>query len=105
MDSVQIERLGNNTKRSANFFAIVRHGERIDYTAEGKKQDYPNMLDPPLSKMGFSQADRTGEFFQTFCPMKSDIDTSEDNQNNEKDKFKIGFDQIIIESSPFIRCI
>jgi len=37
MDSVQIERLGNNTKRSANFFAIVRHGERIDYTAEGKK--------------------------------------------------------------------
>lgn len=55
-------------KKCAHFCAVVRHGERLDQTLGVNPHDLPNPFDPSLSKLGFSQAERTGEFFAKFCP-------------------------------------
>ena len=90
------------TKKCAHFCALVRHGERADL-----KQDYAqsiqNHWDPPLTKLGLSQAERTGEFFAAFCPSS---DSSEAfNTTSTEDGLHLGFDRFIIETSPSIRCI
>ena len=67
---------------------IVRHGERAD--SAGKPVS--NYCDPPLTPTGISQAQVTGKFFKK--------------QLNDIEK-RLGkkFDSVLIESSPFVRCI
>ena len=87
-----------NTKKCAHFCALVRHGERIDYTKEVNPHNLKNPLDPSLSSLGLSQAERTGEFFAKYCPKKTSSISTDEN-------FHHGFDTYVIETSPMLRCI
>jgi broad specificity phosphatase PhoE len=64
---------------------VIRHGERAD-KIPGLK--YRNHVDPPLTQMGLLQAEFTGRYFKDLF---------------EKSKFD--FDKVIIETSPFLRCL
>ena len=63
---------------------------------------FSNKVDPPLTKLGLSQAERTGEFLAKFCPRKGAMDVDEKIQEN---MHHLGFDAFVIETSPMIRCI
>ena len=47
-----------------NFFAVVRHGKRVDHEYDDEKLIWPreegNELDQPLTKVGMQQALETG---------------------------------------------
>ena len=62
---------------------FVRHGERADH-AKHLKIEYPVKYDPPLTPLGVQQASETGKFFVEYLKTHK-------------------FDQVVIESSPFIR--
>ena len=66
------------------FSALVRHGERTDH----KGQPTPNKIDPSLTEYGFEQGAITGKFLKKYF-----------------DGEGLTFDEIIIETSPFIRCM
>ncbi len=65
-------------------FILVRHGERADLAPPHRQFDYEINSDPPLTSHGILQAQETGEFLKEY------IDKNE-------------FDEIVVESSPFIR--
>ena len=64
------------------FAAILRHGERADWAGV----PYPNDVDPPLTDEGMVQAAKAGENLKACF-----------------EKYKLKFDKIVIETSPFIR--
>lgn len=76
----------------------MRHGERMDQAKGVNPHDLANPFDPSLSKLGVSQAERTGEFFAKFCPSKVSGESTEESLH-------LGFDYYVIETSPFLRCI
>ena len=67
---------------SNNFYAVIRHGERADHAGVA----YDNEVDPPLTKKGIKQAQKTSIFLQKLL---------------DENKY----DKIIIQASPFTRCI
>ena len=76
----------NNTT-NCSMFAVIRHGERADHVApKYHPENYDNDHDPPLTAVGLQQAATTGDYLQSELSKK-------------------GFDEIIIECSPFVRCI
>lgn len=74
-----------------NFLGLIRHGARADQAGfkmdedRSKEINWDIKIDPPLCPQGQIQADKTGEFLKTYL----------------KDRF----DEIIIESSPWTRCL
>ena len=68
-----------------SFGAIIRHGECANEHMDIK---YPNPLDPPLTENGMDQAEDTG-----YCL----------NKYFKENKWQ--FDEIIIECSPFLKCM
>ena len=75
---------------------IVRHGERADFAKllglVKNTENIPNLADPPLTPKGIEQARATGQFIKT---MLGEIEE----ESGKK------FDEIVIESSPFARCV
>ncbi|CDW81206.1 UNKNOWN [Stylonychia lemnae] len=65
--------------------ALVRHGQRADYAID-ESIVYDISHDPPLTREGMWQAKLTGEALK-------------------KQFLEGGFEKVIIESSPFLRCI
>ena len=68
-----------------HFAAVIRHGEGGDHVPDFT---YPNRHDPPLTLRGMNQALATGEFLKWYFT-----------------EFCYDFDKIIIECSPFLRCM
>jgi len=67
------------------FVALIRHGERADFEPLGiTSKPYEVKHDPPLTDKGIAQATETGRALKAFL-----LDS--------------GYDEIIIECSPFIR--
>lgn len=67
------------------FLAIVRHGERADLAPEDNMV-YDVKDDPPLTKIGLSQAEETAYHLRALLAEKQ-------------------IEEVFIESSPFIRCL
>ena len=66
---------------------MVRHGERADNVDNEKMGIYiEQMSDPPLTPLGINQAKECGAFFKKYL---------EDN----------GYTKIIVQSSPYLRCL
>lgn len=66
---------------------MVRHGERADNVRyEELGVEVEHMLDPPLTPLGFRQAEDTGRYLKEYFE-------------------KNGYTDIIIESSPFLRTL
>lgn len=64
---------------------MIRHGERADNVRfEELGVEVENMLDPPLTPLGWRQAADTGHFLKEYF------------ENN-------GYTEVIIETSPFLR--
>ena len=70
-------------KTTPSFYAIVRHGERGNAVPGFV---FKNKFDPPLTPLGIEQATATGKYLKEFFEQKG-----------------WSFDNIIIESSPFLR--
>ena len=64
--------------------AFIRHGERADFVAEEYEYDVPH--DPILTPVGVQQAAETGKFLADYL------------KENK-------YDEVILESSPFIRTL
>ena len=64
----------------------MRHAERADKVKGAPKIE--RWADPPLSDRGFAQASFSGQYFKDLF-----------------DKNGMEFDEIIMECSPFMRCI
>ena len=73
---------------------VVRHGEKTDIagTKEGNHEVIENRDDPPLTKLGQSQAKKTGEYLK-YILAQFEATTGRK------------FDHIILESSPMLVCI
>lgn len=72
--------------KDKSYYALVRHAERADKVPGAPKVD--QWADPPLSERGFEQGAFAGQYF--------------------KDVFELNgmeFDEVIIECSPFMRCL
>ena len=72
-----------------HFLAIIRHGERADFAGiDPESVNFDNKDDPPLTPHGQNLAAKTGTALAPQLGLIGD-----------------NFDEIIIESSPFVRCI
>ena len=74
-----------SSQSNHHFVAVIRHGERMDMV---ENMPFKNKCDPPLSPLGVEQAAVTGRFLKKYFS---------DNGFH--------FDKIIVETSPFIRCM
>ena len=72
-------------EQKKHFAAVIRHGERGDRV---ENFPCPNPCDPPLTPHGLKQAKATGDFLKEFFASKN-----------------YQFDKVIIECSPFLRCM
>ena len=64
---------------------FIRHGERADLAPE-KDVQYDVKCDPPLTPLGVTQVEETGHFLKRYVEQH-------------------GFEEVIIECSPFIRTV
>ena len=86
MPTKKTPRPSRGSAKQKHFAAVIRHGERGD-RVEGF--EYPqHKFDAPLTPTGMTQGKATGQYL---------------NEYFKKNKFK--FDKIIVESSPFLRCM
>ena len=70
-----------------NLVGLIRHGERADHVeVVDESLNYDNKPDPPLTKKGWLQAAKTGEYLRDVLA-------------------KSNYDDVVFECSPFIRCI
>jgi broad specificity phosphatase PhoE len=68
-----------------HYAMMIRHGERRDYVG----QEYSShKKDPPLSQRGIEMASETGKYIK-----------------RQFDEGDIKFEKVIIECSPFLRCM
>ena len=71
-----------------HYMALIRHGERVDRCPEENKFEYDNKIDPPLSKVGVGQGIEAGHVLTKYF-----------------EEHSMEFDDIVILSSPFTRCL
>ena len=75
---------------------FMRHGERADCVAkvEGAPQVYESTTahDPALTAVGLTQADEAGVHFKKRIAEVQRL-------------YGVTFDEILVESSPFLRCL
>ena len=77
--------------QNSSLYGFVRHAERSDRVGEFgvyQKDIWTVRLDPPLSERGMEQAAFAGTYFKEYL---------------EKNNLK--FDKIVIDCSPFLRCL
>lgn len=77
--------LNGSNQNQKHFAAIIRHGEPGDEVQNFK---YTNLFDPPLTPLGMRQAGETADFLDGYF---------------KKEDYK--FDEIVIESSPYLKCM
>ena len=85
----------SSDQAKVTFIAFIRHGERCDL-AMGSKMiiPYENNIrfDPPLTAVGLEQAAICGRYFR-------------DRLREVEELHGITFDEVVVESSPFVRCL
>ena len=76
------------------YLVFIRHGEREDHVEEKSNNVYQSSVyhDPALTSTGLSQASQAGDYFKKRV------------KDVEKE-FGVKFDEVRIESSPFLRCL
>ena len=74
----------------------MRHGERADFVMEGSEMSIPYNPeiehDPPLTEKGLKQAEQAGIYIK-------------ERLTKVQEEYKIKFDEVRIETSPFLRCL
>ena len=74
-------------EESSKLLCFIRHGERTDKTEDlDERERIVNKWDPPLTKIGVSMAHLCGRSLR----LKLE---------------KLGYEKVIIEVSPFLRCM
>ena len=82
-------------QKSFTYLVFIRHGERADMNfSDEQNKDFDNTIehDPSLTSTGQVQATQAGEYFRQRLA-------------EVQQEFGIVFDEIRVESSPFLRCL
>ena len=72
---------------NSHFAAIINHGESVKHARLGPRKEPPS-ADPPLTPRGLKQARATADFLKEYFSGNS-----------------YRFDKVIVECSPFLRCM